>query len=81
MTMEWTNVSDKLPLRHDIVYVKKSNGDCEKAYFYTDSIRWIEFYGQKPCHFWSHKTKEALHNVVQWRKLQKSDTPQIEENT
>ena len=64
----WVNAEKELPKRDDIYRVRLFNGDIVRAYFYNDAIAWIAFYGEKPCHWWHRETKEALTNVVEWKR-------------
>lgn len=64
--MTWIKVENRLPQQNDILQVKRSNGIQCKAYFYTDKINWIMWYGQKTSHWWDYITKERLDDVVEW---------------
>lgn len=69
--MEWISVEDKLP---DVfsgkfkVRIKNENEMC--AFFYSDALGWIAFYGQKTSYWWdSNYPHERLDNVTHWMPL------------
>lgn len=65
--MQWISVKDKLPDSHDIVRVRRANGDEIKAYFHKDKMVWLQFYCKEELsHFQSHKTGEWLFDVKHW---------------
>ncbi len=73
--MEWTKITDyETPLpksseRSCKVKVKLENGSETNAYFHSDKMQWIGFYGQKPCYFWDCNTQKPLFDVKEWRYL------------
>ncbi len=71
--MKWVKVEDDLPKQNDILLVKRSNGVQCKAYFYTDKINWIMWYGQKTSHWWDKTSKERLDDVTHWMLNESKD--------
>ncbi len=75
MMTEWISVKDedKLPPCHDVLQVKRENGDEIKAYFHKDKMAWLGFYCKAPrSHFQDHKTMEFLFDVTHWKPLSSS---------
>jgi hypothetical protein len=67
--MEWMSVEDGIP---DIFAgkfkIRKANGNELDAFFCSDKMAWIAFYGQKTCFWWNAKySYEPIHDVTHWR--------------
>ena len=66
---EWIDTEDHLPdCRSDILIVKRKNGSITKAYFYSDKMQWLDFYGVEPTYFWEKHSQKPLYDVVHWLK-------------
>lgn len=65
--MEWTDAEKHPPKQNGKFTVKLENGETKKAYFYTDSMAWIAYYGGKPTAWWDCKTHQGLYNVTGWQ--------------
>ncbi len=70
--MEWISIKDQMPDVHSGKFKVKTEHDEFTAYFYKDQMIWIEFYGQKPCHWWDVKTKDPIYNATHWMPLPNS---------
>jgi len=72
---EWISVEEKTP---DVFAgkfrVKMKDGSETDAFFYSDGIAWIAFYGQKTSKWWSADRKtnhERLDDVTHWKEIYK----------
>ncbi len=65
---KWININDSLPETHDIVKVRRENGDEINAYYHADKMCWLNYYGKKTSHFQSFKSLEFLFDVTHWKR-------------
>ncbi len=67
---EWISVKENLPPCSCILTVKRKNGDQIKAFFHSDKINWLYFYGVKTDHFQDMNGK-WLHDVEYYKEPDK----------
>ncbi len=65
---EWISVGERLPKFHAAVRVKREGGNEEKAYYHSDRMSWLNFYGVKTSYFEDTKG-EWLYDVTHWMPL------------
>ena len=66
--MKWISVDERLPDDHEVLKVRRKNGDEIKAYFHKDRATWVLFYCKgETSHFQDHKTLEFLFDVTHWK--------------
>ncbi len=65
---EWIPVTERLPEGMAGKYtVRLENGDEKKAYYYSDAMAWITWYGHKSCYWWDcSRNNDPLHDVTHW---------------
>lgn len=65
--MKWISVDDRLPEGMGAhVWVKRSNGDVVKAYYYADKMAWLAWYRVKLSYWWNGN--DPLHDVTHWEE-------------
>jgi hypothetical protein len=69
MHEEWTKTSQSLPnVRAGKFRVKRQNNIELDAFFYSDAMAWIAFYGEKTSYWWSaHGDNKRLDDVTHWK--------------
>lgn len=66
--MKWIKTEDRLPNFHEVLKVRRENGNVVKAYFHKDKMEWLKFYCKGPLsHFQDHKSLEFLFDVIEWQ--------------
>lgn len=63
---EWVDAEKQLPECHDVLKVRRKNGDEVKAYYYSDGMAWVQFYGVKTSRFQDRSTLSFLFDVTHW---------------
>lgn len=67
--MEWISIEKKLPKNHGKYIVKLRDENELKAFFYSDMMVWIAYYGERPCYWWdSNYPYDPLYDVTHWRE-------------
>ena len=65
----WVKISDEIPdVFAEAFMIKNEKEEILKAYFYSDKMQWIAFYGKKPTYWWNARTHEPIYNATEWLK-------------
>lgn len=64
----WIALADSYPPHSGIYQVKLSNENEIKAYYHSDKMNWLKFYGKKTTHFQDYETNKFIDNVTHWMK-------------
>ncbi len=69
MDKSWINENDKLPDVDSGKYkVKRKDGTEMDAFYYSDKITWIAFYGLKTSYWWNSKyPHDRLDDITHWK--------------
>ena len=68
--MLWFKCSERLPDdSHKKYIVKKSNGEQIPAFFMSDKISWLAFYGKELTHWMEFESGKLIYNVEEWKEM------------